>query len=229
MENEKKVRKGEIKFNISLSGEQREAKQLILANDITLLRGSAGSGKSLLACQCALDGFFKGEYSKIIIARPAVSAGEDIGFLPGSEKEKIMGYLLPIFDNLMALYGDTKAKRDKIQKHIDENEIEICSVGKLRGRTFSNAFVIIDEFQNVTKPQAYLITTRLGINSRMVVTGDLKQSDIRGYNGLEKLISMSKRIDGIVDIELKMNHRKGIVKRIIEEWDNEEDNDNTNR
>jgi phosphate starvation-inducible PhoH-like protein len=221
MENKtsKKELKNPIAFGVQLSEEQKEAKSTILNNDITIIRGSAGSGKSLLACQVGLDGFFRGVYGKLVIARPAVSAGEDIGFLPGTEKEKILGYLLPILDNINALYGDTKAKRDKIEKHLESGEIEIVSVGKLRGRTFTNAFVIIDEFQNVTPMQAYLITTRLGKNSKMVVTGDIKQKDIKGITGLDKLLSLVDRIEGLAAVELKQNHRSGIVKRLIEEWE----------
>jgi phosphate starvation-inducible PhoH-like protein len=137
-------KKGPIKFGVHLNEEQKGAKALILDNDITIIRGAAGSGKTLLACQVGLDGFFRGEYKQLIMARPAVTAGEDLGFLPGDMKDKLLEYIQPILDNFNILYGDTKAKRDKIEKHLEAGEIIMGSIGHLRGRTFSNAFVIID-------------------------------------------------------------------------------------
>lgn len=215
----KKKRKNPITFGVVLNEEQKAGKSIILQNDITIINGSAGSGKSLLACQVGLDGLFRGDFDKLIIARPAVTAGEDLGFLPGTEQEKIIGFLLPVMDNINALYGDTKSKKDKIEKHIENGDIEIVSVGKMRGRTFSNAFVIIDEFQNVTTSQAFLITTRIGKESKLVVTGDVKQKDIKGDSGLDKLIYLAPKVEGMEVVKLVENHRSGIVKKLIEAWD----------
>ena len=133
---EKRKPKGEIKFKLSLNEEQKEAKQIILDNPVVLLKGMAGSGKTLLACQIALDMVFKREMEKIIITRPTV-AKEDIGFLPGDLKEKMDPWLAPIYSNLYLLY-----EKEKIDKMVTENNIEIVPFAFMRGRTFPNCFDI---------------------------------------------------------------------------------------
>ena len=207
-----------IKFNVQLNDEQKEAKSVIISNEITIVRGNAGSGKTLLACQVGLDGFFGGNYNKLIIARPAVTAGENLGFLPGSKEEKLLEFIQPVLDNFNVLYGDTQSKRDKIIKHIKEDEIQVMSVGHLRGRTFSNAFVIIDEAQNLTESQMEMVVTRLGIGSKMVVTGDLRQQDTSGRSGLGKLLILKDKVKGLESVELCGNHRSGIVMDLIKHW-----------
>ena len=132
----KKKPKNPIKFKLELNEEQKEAKQLILDNPVTLLKGMAGSGKTLLACQIALDMVFKQELEKIVITRPTV-AKEEIGFLPGDLKEKMDPWLAPIYANLYLLYD-----KDKIDKMVLENKIEIVPFAFMRGRTFPNCFVI---------------------------------------------------------------------------------------
>lgn len=214
-----KKKKNPISFGVPLNEEQKIAKSIILDNDITIVMGAAGSGKTLLACQTGLDGFFSGIYSKLIIARPAVTAGEDLGFLPGSMNEKLLEFIQPILDNFNILYGDTQAKQDKIKKHIELGDINIMSIAHLRGRTFSNAFVIIDESQNLTETQMKMVVTRLGKGSKMVITGDLGQIDLKnGMSGLFKISKLVPKIKALEEINLKENHRSGIVKEIIENW-----------
>lgn len=210
--------KGPIKFNVELNDEQKEGKRLILESDITIVRGAAGSGKTLLACQAGLDGFFRRRYNKLIVARPAVTAGEDLGFLPGSKDEKLLEFIQPVLDNFNQLYGDTNAKREKIKKHLEEGDIMTMSVGHLRGRTFTNAFVIIDEAQNLTEKQMEMVVTRLGMGSKMVITGDLHQQDLKGASGLSKLLLLVEKVSGLNKIDLEMNHRSGIVKDLLAQW-----------
>jgi len=216
---EKKERKGPISFDITLSEEQKEAKRIVLDNDISVIRGKAGSGKTLLACQIALDLFFTKEQSKIIIARPAVTAGEDLGFLPGDKDAKLLEFMMPVLDNIHQLYGNTLAKRDKIAKHILNKDIEISSIGHLRGKTFLNAIIIVDESQNLTESQMEMVLTRLGKGSKMILTGDLRQKDITKNSGLQKLMSIIDKIPTLVLIDLKDNHRHDIIKLILDAWE----------
>ena len=135
--------------------------------------GKAGSGKTLLACQIALDLFFKREINKIIIPRPTVST-EDNGFLPGSEREKMEPWLVPIRSNMRKVYNKPLIL-DKMEK---EESIELVSLAHFRGRTFENSLVIVDEFQNLTKSQLRMTLGRLGKNSTMIFTGDNQQIDL---------------------------------------------------
>ncbi len=148
---EKRKPKNPIKFKVELNQEQKEAKSKILENTVTLLAGSAGSGKTLLACQIALEKLFMKEVEKIIITRPTVSK-EEIGFLPGDLREKMDPWVQPIYQNMYALYD-----RIKIEKHIQEGDIEIVPVSFMRGRTFLDSIVIVDEAQNVTHEQMEMI------------------------------------------------------------------------
>ena len=133
----KRIPKNPIKFKITLNEEQKEAKQQILDNTLTILAGSAGSGKTLLSCQVALDGLFRKQYEKIIITRPTVSK-EDIGFLPGDLREKMDPWVQPIYQNMFLLYDKTK-----IEKYIEEGKIEIVPVSFMRGRTFLDSIIFI--------------------------------------------------------------------------------------
>ena len=166
---EKKVVKNPIKFKVSLNEEQKEAKQLIIDNTITLLAGQAGSGKTLLACQVALDGLIRRIYQKVIITRPTVSK-EDIGFLPGDLREKMDPWVQPIYQNFFTLYD-----KAKVEKFIKDGKIEIVPVSFMRGRTFLDSCVIVDEAQNVTHEQMEMIVTRLGLRSTLIVTGKQEQ------------------------------------------------------
>ena len=165
-----------IKFDLTLTDEQKAAKSVILDKTITTVRGDAGSGKSLVACQVGLDLLFNKEVEKFIIARPAVTANEDLGFLPGNVDEKLEQFIKPIMDNFKALYSRGGKggynKWQKIEDMIKDETIEVVSIGHLRGRTFQHAFVLIDEAQNSSVEQMEMILTRLGKKSKMVITGD---------------------------------------------------------
>ena len=170
---QKRKPKNPIRFKISLNEEQKEAKSIILANPVTVLRGAAGSGKTLLAVQVALDLMFTREIEKIVITRPTV-AKEDIGFLPGDLKEKMDPWLAPIYSNLYMLYD-----KDKVDKMIADQLIEILPFPFMRGRTLVNSFVIVDEAQNVTMNQMEMVLGRLGVGSKMAVCGDSSQIDLK--------------------------------------------------
>jgi phosphate starvation-inducible protein PhoH and related proteins len=169
----KRKPKNPIKFNVQLNEEQKKAKAVLLHNPITVLRGGAGSGKTLLAAQAALDLLFSREVNKIIITRPTVSK-EDIGFLPGDIREKMDPWLAPIYHNLYMLYN-----KEKIDKEVEKGTIEIVPFAFIRGRTFVDSFVIVDEAQNVTHTQMQAVIGRLGKNSKMVICGDIAQIDLR--------------------------------------------------
>ena len=215
---EKKRPKNPIKFNIPLNEEQKSAKAEILKNAITILTGKAGSGKTLLACQIALDQIFMKEVERIIIARPTVTK-EDIGFLPGDIKEKMDPWLQPIYANLYMLYSKVK-----IDKMFEDGEIEIIPVGFMRGRTFVDSFVIVDEAQNITHEQMQMVATRLGKNSKMVLCGHLRQNDLKRKTdtGFGFIVELTNKIEELGIFELQKNHRHGIVEQILKEYEDKE-------
>ena len=212
----KRKPKGPIKFNIQLNEEQKEAKDEILANDITVLRGQAGSGKTMLACQVALDMLFKRDVEKIVITRPTVSK-EEIGFLPGNMKDKLDPWLAPIYANLYMLYN-----KDKIDRLLEEGIIEILPFAFMRGRTLMETFVIVDEAQNVTHTQMEMVIGRLGIDSKMVICGDVSQIDlkIKKESGFGFLNTIAASVKGFIIVTLKQNHRHKIVPEILEIYKN---------
>lgn len=213
MENtEKRKPKGEIKFQISLNEEQKEAKAEILQNTITVLKGMAGSGKTLVACQVALDMLFKREIEKIIITRPTV-AKEEIGFLPGNMKDKLDPWLAPIYANLYILYN-----KEKIDKLLEENVIEVLPFAFMRGRTATNSFIIVDEAQNVTDTQMEMVIGRLGIGSKMIICGDTSQIDLKSKkdSGLDFLKKIEMEVPFFKIITLLKNHRHPIVPQILD-------------
>jgi phosphate starvation-inducible PhoH-like protein len=209
---QKRRPKGPIKFNIQLNEEQKRVKATILANPITVLKGQAGSGKTLVAAQTALDLLFQKEVEKIVITRPTVSR-EDIGFLPGDIKEKMDPWLAPIYHNLYALYS-----KEKIEKELELGNIEIVPFAFLRGRTFLNSFVIVDEAQNVTHPQMEAILGRLGTGSKMVICGDLSQVDLKDKreSGFSFLARIEEHVPGFKIETLKQNHRHEIVPPVLD-------------
>lgn len=208
---DKRKPKGPIKFKISLNEEQKIAKSIILNNTISVLAGKAGSGKTLLACQVALDMLFTRQVERIIISRPAVSS-EDIGFIPGNIKDKMDPYLEPIYHNMYRLYD-----RNVVDKRLAEGIIEIGPIGFMRGKTFVDSFVIIDEAQNVTPHQMLTILTRVGKGTKLVVCGDSTQKDLRGAakSGFSDALRMAHDIPSFGEIELQENHRAGIVDDVI--------------
>mgnify|MGYP006084612721 FL=1 len=216
---EKRSPKNPIKFAISLNEEQKEAKAKILGNTVTLLGGAAGSGKTLLACNVALDGLFRKKYDKIIITRPTVS-NEDIGFLPGDLKDKMDPWVQPIYQNFYSLYG-----KEKMQKYFENGAIEIVPVSFMRGRTFLDAVVIVDEAQNVTHTQMEMIISRLGLRSKMIICGDSHQIDLRkkSDSGFKFLYKASKKIKNLEAITLVTNHREPIVEDLLDFYRDEQD------
>jgi phosphate starvation-inducible PhoH-like protein len=211
----RKTIKNKIQFHLTLNEEQKIIKSKALLDTISVFLGKAGSGKTLLATQIALEFLFYREVDRIIITRPTVS-NEDLGFLPGNIKEKMDPWLAPIHANMFMLYS-----KEKIEKLMAEDRIEIAPISFLRGRTFVNACVIVDESQNVTKNQMEMILSRLGVNSKMMLTGDISQIDLkhRKDSGLPFLFDMKDKIDGLGIYELKTNHRHPIVDDILKYFD----------
>jgi len=203
--------KGEIRFKIPLNEEQKEAKKVILDTPVTLIKGMAGSGKTLLACQIALDLIFKKDMEKLIITRPTVSK-EDIGFLPGDLKEKMDPWLAPIYANLHILYD-----KEKIEKLINDGIIEIVPFAFMRGRTFPNSFVVVDECQNITHAQTEMILGRLGKGGKMTFCGDLSQVDLKSKkdSGISFFNRLEEKSKYVKVITLKKNHRHEAVEDIL--------------
>jgi phosphate starvation-inducible PhoH-like protein len=200
-----------IKFRVELNSEQKEAKQAILECPVVLLKGMAGSGKTLVACQAALDLVFKKEMEKIIITRPTVSK-EEIGFLPGDLKEKMDPWLAPIYSNLYLLYD-----KEKIDKLVADGQIEIVPFAFMRGRTFPKSFVIVDECQNITHSQTEMMLGRLGKGGKIVFCGDISQVDLKSKrdSGIGFFDILDARVKGVRIISLKKNHRHEIVEEIL--------------
>jgi phosphate starvation-inducible PhoH-like protein len=212
---EKRKPKNSIKFKIELNDEQKAAKTEIYNNPVVLLKGMAGSGKTLVACQVALDMFFKREIEKIVITRPTV-AKEDIGFLPGDLKEKMDPWLAPIYANLQMLYN-----KESVEKLVAEGSIEIVPFAFMRGRTFPNSFVLVDECQNITHSQTEMMLGRLGKGGKMVFCGDLAQVDLKSKkdSGIGFFPRLEERVGGVKIISLKRNHRHEIVEDILKTYD----------
>jgi phosphate starvation-inducible PhoH-like protein len=208
----KRIPKNPIKFKLQLNAEQKQAKQSILDNTITLLGGSAGSGKTLLACNVALDGLLRRQYDKIIITRPTVSK-EEIGFLPGDLREKMDPWVQPIYQNFFSLYDKVK-----VEKLIEDGKIEIVPVSFMRGRTFLDSMIIVDEAQNVTHEQMEMITSRLGLRSKMMVCGDSHQTDLKkkSDSGFKFLYSAATKVKNLEAITLTANHRNEIVEDLLD-------------
>jgi phosphate starvation-inducible protein PhoH and related proteins len=221
---EKRKPKNPIKFKITLNEEQKEAKAKILSNTLTLLAGKAGSGKTLLACQIALEKLFMKEAEKVIITRPTVSK-EDIGFLPGDLREKMDPWVQPIYQNMFALYDKVK-----IEKLIEDGQIEIVPVSFMRGRTFLDSIIIVDEAQNVTHEQMEMIVTRIGLRSKMIICGDDHQVDLkqRRDSGFRFLYTAARKIKNMVGVTLMQNHRDPIVDDLIEIYEEAEEKGITN-
>jgi|TARA_R100000908_G_C3755386_1_gene149831 phosphate starvation-inducible PhoH-like protein len=204
--------KGSVRFSLSLSPEQKKAKTEILKHPFNFIVGKPGSGKTLLAVQIALDQFFKKQCNKIIITRPTVST-EDNGFLPGSEREKMEPWLVPIRSNMRKVYNKPPIL-DKMER---EEQIELVSLAHFRGRTFEDSVCIIDEFQNLTKSQLSMVLSRLGKNSTMIFTGDNQQIDLKdkNYSAIHEVpkISTSKFVYKSL---LTDNHRHEAIDAVFE-------------
>lgn len=208
---EKAPPKGKIKFDLTLSDEQKEAKANILFHPYNFIMGKAGSGKTLLAVQIALDMYFTRQVNKIVITRPTVS-NEDNGYLPGSLNEKMEPWLVPIRSNMRKVYNKPQVL-EKMEK--DEN-IELVSLAHFRGRTFDNAVVIVDEFQNLTKPQLGMVLGRLGKMSTMILTGDPQQIDLKFANDSAiHEVPKVKDSNYVYTTQLKDNHRHEALDELL--------------
>ena len=203
--------KGKIKFDISLSEEQKLAKTAILYHPYNFIMGKAGSGKTLLAVQIALDMFFTRQVNKIVITRPTVS-NEDNGYLPGSLNEKMEPWLVPIRSNMRKVYNKP-AILEKMEKNED---IELVSLSHFRGRTFDHSIVIVDEFQNLTKPQLGMVLGRLGKHSTMILTGDPQQIDLKFSND-SAIHDVPKLKDSqyVYSTQLRDNHRHEALDELL--------------
>lgn len=205
--------KNDIRFQVQLNEEQKEAKSVILNNKITVLKGQAGSGKSLIAAQVALDLLFKRDVEKIILTRPAVTSGEEIGYLPGDKDAKLAPYTAAIYDNMYRLYS-----KDKIDKEIADGNIEVIPLAFMRGRNLTNCCVVVDEGQNITHRQMELVLGRICHGSRMIICGDTAQIDLKDkkISGFNFISTNFRDVPGFAVVTLKTNHRDPIVEHILE-------------
>jgi phosphate starvation-inducible protein PhoH and related proteins len=190
----------------------------IASHDITLGIGPAGTGKTYLAVACAVDALERSAVQRIVLTRPAVEAGERLGFLPGDLTQKIDPYLRPLYDALYELMG-----ADRVQKAFERNALEVAPLAFMRGRTLNNAFVILDEAQNTTPEQMKMFLTRIGFGSRAVVTGDVSQVDLPkgSLSGLIEAERVLKRVKGIAITRFTSADvvRHPLVARIVDAYD----------
>jgi len=202
---------------------QAKFKNLLTSNDYPIVFGigPSGTGKTLMATYEAINGFENNMYKKIIITRPAITAGEDLGYLKGDIKDKMLPYIQPILDYFLDYYT-----KNQIDIMIANNQLEIAPLAYLRGRTFKNSYIIADEIQNSTPTQLKMLLTRIGNNSKIVVLGDTEQSDLGPHNGL---VDFLNRINlknepyeiyengfGIVTFDNSYIQRHKIIEKIIE-------------
>lgn len=187
-------------------------------NDVTICTGPAGTGKTYLAVAHAVRAFKREEISRIILTRPAVEAGESLGFLPGDLKDKVDPYLRPLYDALLDIMGP-----EKFAKYMERGMIEVAPLAFMRGRTLDNSFIILDEAQNTTKEQMKMFLTRLGFGSKAVVTGDITQIDLIGgkMSGLVDAVKVLSDVRGVGISELTQKDvvRHELVQRIIKAYE----------
>lgn len=213
-----KTKRGTIKPR---NGNQQSYVQNIVTNDISFGVGVAGTGKTYLAVACAIDALERQEVRRILLTRPAVEAGEKLGFLPGDLTQKIDPYLRPLYDALFEMLGF-----ERVEKLIERNVIEIAPLAYMRGRTLNDAFIILDESQNTTVEQMKMFLTRIGFNSRAVITGDITQVDLPRHqmSGLRHAIEVLQDIDGISFnfFQSKDVVRHPVVARIVDAYESHE-------
>jgi phosphate starvation-inducible PhoH-like protein len=211
MKEPNRERKQDIKYKITLNEEQKEAKRLILENQIVIITGRAGCGKSLVSAQVALDFLFKKQCDQILVTRAAIEVGKSLGFLPGGLDEKFDPYLEAFQENLMKCYDKVK-----VEEMVTAKKINAMPVQFIRGKTIDD-ILIVEEAQNLSKAEMLAIVTRLGKNGKIIINGDNEQKDIRDeFNGLSFITSLVKKIPEIKYINLKHNHRSDLVGKILE-------------
>ncbi|OZB05964.1 MAG: nucleoside triphosphate hydrolase [Idiomarina sp. 34-48-12] len=197
---------------------QSEYVRAILAHDVNFGVGPAGTGKTYLAVACAVDALERQEIRRILLTRPAVEAGEKLGFLPGDLAQKVDPYLRPLYDALFEMLGF-----EKVEKLIERNVIEVAPLAYMRGRTLNDAFIILDESQNTTCEQMKMFLTRIGFNSRAVITGDITQVDLpRGQkSGLRHVIEVLKDVDDVSFTFFQASDvvRHPVVQRIVQAYE----------
>jgi phosphate starvation-inducible protein PhoH len=217
MKEPNRERKSEIKAinALQLNEEQKEAKRLIIENQIVIITGRAGSGKSLVCANAALDFLKKKQIDCIYNTRAAVEVGKSLGYLPGALNEKFDPYMEALVENLNKCCVD----KNEVSKLIEQGKVKAMPVQFIRGKTIDD-ILIVEEAQNLTKGEMLAILTRLGKNGKIVVNGDNEQTDIKTpdgqMNGLTYAIEMSKKIDEIKWVKLKENHRSDLVGKILD-------------
>lgn len=203
---------------------QKEAYEIVKENTLTFLGGEAGTGKSILLCRVALEYLEKGLVKKIIVTRPSVEVGQSLGFMPGDEKSKMSHYLAPLYDNFEIFLTP-----EKLKQLMEEEVIKVVPVQFMRGRTFNNSFIIIDEGQNLTKSEAYACLTRIGFDSYCGMTYDEKQIDLKGPKKDDSFVWDLDRFEGGKDIGFfefgpEDIVRSPIVKEIVRLYQDSGDN-----
>jgi predicted ribonuclease YlaK len=217
MKEANRERKSEIKSinAIQLNDEQKEAKKLIVENQIVIVTGRAGSGKSLVCAQAALDFLKKKQIDCIYNTRAAIEFGKSLGFLPGAINDKFNPYMEALLENISKCCTD----KNEVEKLLQDEKIKALPVQFIRGKTVDDV-LIVEEAQNLTKAEMLAILTRLGKNGKIIINGDNEQIDIKSstgeINGLTYVIELSKKIDEIKWIKLSTNHRSDLVGKILD-------------
>ena len=211
MKEPNRVRKNEIKFHVVLNEEQKLVQQLIRQNQIVVITGRAGCGKSLVSAMTALDFLFQKQCDQILVTRATIEVGNSLGLLPGSLEDKFNPYLEAFVENL-----NKCADKAKISQLVQDGKIQALPVQFIRGKTVED-ILVVEEAQNLNKAQMLAILTRLGKSGKIIINGDNEQKDIRDeFNGLSYAIELSKKIQEIQWVKLKVNHRSDLVGKILE-------------
>ena len=213
----KEKKQSDINYIEAKTYNQKEYIRSIVENDITFCTGPSGSGKSFIAAGIASEHIFKDKIDSIIITRPLICTGKDIGSLPGEIDEKIKPYLAPMEENLKFFLG-----RDKFGLYFNYKRIRFEPLETMRGATFHNAYMILDEAQNCTLEQIKMFITRMGENSKVIINGDLKQTDLYDRSGLSYCLNKLNGVDGVGICKLDYNdiQRNGIIGKVLNALEN---------